>query len=187
MNLGIIKTLCNQKGIKIKNLCNEIGISDAGLYKAINNNKISSEYLEKLATYFGVPIGVFFGENDSTPELLNNIVKNLISTEQEQNELTQLYSYIENMMSSITIDDKEDIFTLIVKKFNKLENYHIIIFLAKLSEKDIIELVQHLKTEDIKIIVKLVIYRIVYKRSGIEHFAEFWFKYHNEPNRLKAL
>ncbi|MBO7596208.1 MAG: helix-turn-helix transcriptional regulator [Bacteroidales bacterium] len=64
MNLGIIKTLCEERNIKFKDLCNVIGITDAGLYKAINNNKISAEYLEKIADYFGVSVGVFFGNNN---------------------------------------------------------------------------------------------------------------------------
>lgn len=62
MNLSVIKTLCETKNVKFKDLCNVIGITDAGLYKAINNNKISAEYLEKIADYFGVSVGVFFGK-----------------------------------------------------------------------------------------------------------------------------
>lgn len=64
MNLTVIKELCEKKKVKFIDLCNQIGITDAGLYKAINNNKISAEYLEKIAVFFGVSVGLFFGEKE---------------------------------------------------------------------------------------------------------------------------
>ena len=66
INLGIIKELCKKKKVKFTDLCKQIGITDAGLYKAINKNKISAEYLDKIAKYFDVSVGVFFGEKQDS-------------------------------------------------------------------------------------------------------------------------
>lgn len=46
-------------------------MTDAGLYKAINNEKISSDYLEKIAKELETPVGVFFGEENKLAYSLN--------------------------------------------------------------------------------------------------------------------
>jgi len=186
MNLGIIKTLCEGKNIKFKDLCNEIGITDAGLYKAINNNKISSEYLERLSKFFNVPVDVFFDDTNTPKTLLQKNTNILLNVEYKE-VLANAFSFIENMMGSITIDDKDEIFNLIKKRFEKIDKYQIFDILSKYTEREFQDLVSYIDEEKDKEVLKLALYRIVYKRSGIEHFADFWFKYHKSPNRLQTI
>lgn len=186
MNLGIIKALCEGKNIKFKDLCNEIGITDAGLYKAINNNKISSEYLERLSKFFDVPVDVFFDDTNTPKPLLQKTTNTLLNVEYKK-ELVSAFSFIENMMDSINIDDKDEIYNLIKKRFEKIDKYQIFNILSKYTEREFQDLVLYIDEEKDKAVLKLALYRIVYKRSGIEHFADFWFKYHKLPNRLQTI
>ena len=186
MNLGIIKTLCEGKNIKFKDLCNEIGITDAGLYKAINNNKISSEYLERLSKFFNVPVDVFFDDTNTPKTLLQKNTNILLNVEYKE-VLANAFSFIENMMGSITIDDKDEIFNLIKKRFEKIDKYQIFDILSKYTEREFRDLVSYIDEEKDKEVLKLALYRIVYKSSGIEDFADFWFKYHKSPNRLQTI
>lgn len=65
MDLKLIKSLVKEKDITIKELSQKIGMSERGLHKSIRNNSISAEYLEKIANYLDVSIGIFFGEKDT--------------------------------------------------------------------------------------------------------------------------
>ena len=101
--------------------------------------------------------------------------------------LANAFSFIENMMGSITIDDKDEIFNLIKKRFEKIDKYQIFDILSKYTEREFQDLVSYIDEENDKEVLKLALYRIVYKRSGIEDFADFWFKYHKSPNRLQTI
>jgi len=186
LDLSVIKTLCKQKKVTSKEFCREIGVTESGLSHAIKNNRTTSDFLEKAAKYFGVSVDTFFGKQDTAIELLRKILDALIAKE-KQSELIESYNYIENMMQSINYDDKNEIFELLIRRFNKIESYSILHYLETISINDINILCNYMEIENAKVILRLTIYRIVYKRDGIEHFAEFWFKYHNEPNRLKTL
>ena len=59
-----IKELCNQRGITLKQLGEESGISQTAITMSITRNSTTLETLEKIARYFGVSVGVFFGEDD---------------------------------------------------------------------------------------------------------------------------
>ncbi len=183
LNLAVIKDLCKQKKITIKEFAKNIGVTETGLSHTIKNNRTTSDFLEKAAKYFGVSVDTFFGKQDFAPEILRKIMDAFLADE-KQTELTQSYCFIENMMDSITIDDKDEIFSLIEKRFAKIEPYSVLHYLERISLNDIEVLCNYMETDNVKMILKLVIYRIVYKRDGIEKFAEFWFKAHKEPNRL---
>lgn len=73
LNLSVIKTLCNQKNITLKEFCKQIGVTDTGLSHAIRNNRTTSDFLEKAANYFGVSVGVFFGEK-ALPEKIERLI-----------------------------------------------------------------------------------------------------------------
>lgn len=53
-----IKELCKEKGISITGLERELGFSRGSLCK-IDKNEPSMERLEKLASYFGIPVAYF--------------------------------------------------------------------------------------------------------------------------------
>jgi transcriptional regulator with XRE-family HTH domain len=61
MNLSLIPIFCKQRGISIPTLAKGIGVSRPGLYKAIKNNSIRAEILERVAGYLELDIREFFG------------------------------------------------------------------------------------------------------------------------------
>ncbi len=99
MNLSVIKTLCETKNVKFKDLCNVIGITDAGLYKAINNNKISAEYLEKIADYFGVSVGVFFGDTNVTSAI--DSIRNAF--ERDLNDIKEYWNFLKQNIKMLVV------------------------------------------------------------------------------------
>ena len=60
MNLSVIKTLCKQKNITVKEFAQKIGYTEAGISRTIKNNRTTSDFLEKAANCFGVSVGIFF-------------------------------------------------------------------------------------------------------------------------------
>lgn len=71
MNLGYIKTLAKENHTTLRELSQKIDMSEQGLHKSIRNNSISAEYLGKIAQFFGVPVGIFYGEK--TPKDANKV------------------------------------------------------------------------------------------------------------------
>lgn len=185
-NLGIIRELAKSQNISLKNISERLGISPAALQNIMRNNGTSLETLGKLADIFGVSIDVFF-EGTTTPKPLLQKTANILLDVEYKKELVSAYCFIENMMDSITIDDKDEIYNLIKKRFEKIDKYQIFNILGKYSENEFLDLLSYIDEIEDKTVLKLAIYRIVYKRSGIEDFADFWFKYHKSPNRLQTI
>lgn len=176
LNLSVVKTLCYQKKITLKEFCKQIGVTDTGLSHAIKNNKTTSEFLEKAANFFGVSVDVFFGGSNVTKDLLEKAITILLDMDNKK-ELVDTCKFIENLMDSLNDDDKEDIYSLIKKRFDKVNTYPIFTVVNKLTEVDLTNLLQLIKdNQDNIAVLKLAIYRIVYNRSGINGFADFWSK-----------
>ncbi len=70
LDLSIIKTLCRQKGVTVKEFALELGFSDASVNRTIKNNATTSDFLEKAANYFNVGVDVFFGGQSKATEIL---------------------------------------------------------------------------------------------------------------------
>jgi len=70
LDLSIIKTLCKQKGVTVKDFALELGFSDASVNRTIKNNATTSDFLEKAANYFNVGVDVFFGGKSKATEIL---------------------------------------------------------------------------------------------------------------------
>ncbi|MBQ1698209.1 MAG: helix-turn-helix transcriptional regulator, partial [Bacteroidales bacterium] len=87
VDLKLIKKLCYDAGITMKTLSEKTKISQTALAMAIQRNSTTLETLEKVAHFFGVSVGVFFGEKDS----FNPIRK---SFERLDNDAQKAYNYI---------------------------------------------------------------------------------------------
>ena len=87
VDLKWIKKLCYDAGITMKTLSEKTKISQTALAMAIQRNSTTLETLEKVAHFFGVSVGVFFGEKDS----FNPIRK---SFERLDNDVQKAYNYI---------------------------------------------------------------------------------------------
>ena len=61
-NFQIIRDLCEEKKITLRNLANTISISEDGLQKIIQKGSTNSSTLEKIAKVLDVPVGYFFDE-----------------------------------------------------------------------------------------------------------------------------
>jgi transcriptional regulator with XRE-family HTH domain len=70
LDLSIIKTLCRQKGVTVKEFALELGFSDASVNRTIKNNATTVDFLEKAANYFNVGVDVFFGGQSKATEIL---------------------------------------------------------------------------------------------------------------------
>lgn len=67
-NLQIIRDLCRDKNITLKELAKRTGLSQHGLQIILRNNSTKVENLEKFAQILNVPISVFFEEpKNKTP------------------------------------------------------------------------------------------------------------------------
>lgn len=177
MDLSVIKTLCKQNNITVKEFAQKIGYTEAGISRTIKNNKTTSDFLEKAANYFGVSVDVFFGGSTQTRTLLEKAITILLDMDYKK-DLVNTCNFIENLMMSVTIDDREEIYSLVSKRFDKVNSYPIFAVLGKLTEGDVVNLLQLIRDDnDNKAVLKLAIYRIVYNRSGIDGFADFWQKW----------
>lgn len=65
IDLKRIKSLCNEAGITIKKLSDKTKISQTAITMAMHRNSTTLETLEKIAHFFGISVGYFFGEEDS--------------------------------------------------------------------------------------------------------------------------
>jgi len=70
-NFLIIRDLCKQKKITIRELANRVGIGESALQSLIKNGSTNTLTLEKIAKELDVNAGVFFGETQSA--ILNNV------------------------------------------------------------------------------------------------------------------
>ena len=57
-----IKQLCRERNITQKQLYAELDVTDAGMRKMFSRNSCEVSFLEKIADYFKVPIGIFFND-----------------------------------------------------------------------------------------------------------------------------
>ena len=64
--------MCSIHKVSQRELANEICISEVGLQKVISRNATSVDTLCKLASYFNVPIGYFFGECIENTKVIQN-------------------------------------------------------------------------------------------------------------------
>lgn len=74
MRLELIKELCKNRQISIKNLATNVGISEPTLYRCIRMNQIQAEILEKIAQVLNISVSAFFDE--SVTDIHSNVIGN---------------------------------------------------------------------------------------------------------------
>lgn len=74
MRLELIKELCKNRQISIKNLATNVGISEPTLYRCIRMNQIQAEILEKIAQVLNISVSAFFDE--SVTDIHGNVIGN---------------------------------------------------------------------------------------------------------------
>ena len=60
-----IKELCKERGITQEDLARRLGIRPSSLSQAISRNRLSAEYLERIANALNVDVGELY-EHDTT-------------------------------------------------------------------------------------------------------------------------
>lgn len=73
MDYSLIKEICKEKGITLKDIALKIDMSEAGMYRAFANNTLKVEALEKIAKALDVPPSYFFGK--SSNEIIRGLIK----------------------------------------------------------------------------------------------------------------
>ncbi len=93
IDLGRIKYLCIKKDITLKDLSEGVGITQTNFANIFTKTSITVDNLAKIADYFGVSIGYFFGEKST--ELPISELKLLLS------DLQQIKTVINNAQIGI--------------------------------------------------------------------------------------
>jgi transcriptional regulator with XRE-family HTH domain len=101
MKYSFLKELLEEKRINIPALANEIGMSKAGLYQAIDKERLTVDTLEKIANALSVPVSVFF--TNGTMNDPDAIQKELVTALKELSELNAKY---ENIVKINSLNEK---------------------------------------------------------------------------------
>ena len=83
IDLSLINDLCEKKGISKKKMCDDLGFAPSKVTDMLKNNSTTLVNLEKIAQYFGVSVGLFFGESNLSQKdskKLNNTLTILQNT-----------------------------------------------------------------------------------------------------------
>lgn len=111
VKLHVLRKLCKEKKIQLKELADAIDISENGLQKMINNNTTKIETLEKIANYLDVPIAYFFDSQ------IDNPIKGDVNKNQE-------YIIIEERKLIAELQKSIELQNIIIKNQNiTIENY----------------------------------------------------------------
>ena len=142
-----IKKLCRDDGITLKQLSDETGISQTAITMSISRNSTTLETLDKIARYFGVSVGVFFGEEDIFSPL-RDMFKEL--DKEIQAATDYLYTTISFYTKDIQLPCDLGIFVDAISKnfskeaveimqhsFNKIHNHPTYLFLKQLSPEQV--------------------------------------------------
>ena len=97
----IIKQLCDENGIKLSVLANGIGVRNSVFteLKMGRTKKLSLATLEKIASYFSVPITLLTGEDDDV--------------DSKQNELFRKRKLLFDMSAKATEEDLDKILRIV--------------------------------------------------------------------------
>lgn len=126
VNLSIIRDLCKQKSITLKTLADDLNISQTGLSGMLKNNSTTLETLEKISKYFGVSVGVFYGEKDITPlkklvsdafkRDFDDVINYWVFIEQNEKILLQITEMDNSTVISKSIDEVRSALTATKRK-----------------------------------------------------------------------
>ena len=116
MDYSRLKKKLKLTGYSVKTISDEIGMTDAGLYKAINNNTLKIRDLESIATVLNVPINYFFEKNPSSEKSMNvggdyNISSHKNNNNTYSEDCATYKAEIENLKARLK--DKEEIIALL--------------------------------------------------------------------------
>lgn len=76
-NLSIIRSLCENKNISLKDLAEKIGLSEHGIQRILRTNSTKIETLEKISEVLDVDITVFFTDSEFNFKFnLNDFLEN---------------------------------------------------------------------------------------------------------------
>ncbi|MCR4558777.1 MAG: helix-turn-helix transcriptional regulator [Bacteroidales bacterium] len=105
VDLKVIKILCNEAGITLKKLSDKTKISQTAITMAMQRNSTTLETLEKIAKYFHVSVGVFFGEKDIFTPIRDSFEKFDIELQKANNYVnTTLLYYNPELKNPVSLD-----------------------------------------------------------------------------------
>lgn len=97
-NLNLIRTIASEKKIQLKEISEKVGLTPGGLQNIMSQNSTKIETLEKIADVLGVPVTVFF-----TNENENIVLKEENQKLKEKNVL--LHEELENLNEKLKLSE----------------------------------------------------------------------------------
>ena len=89
----LIKALCAEKGISVSRMCDEIGISRTTMSE-LNSGRtraLSTDTIQKIADYLGVPVGRLFEEGRKEPVSVGDELIEILEACKERTDLRVLF------------------------------------------------------------------------------------------------
>lgn len=118
-NLSLIRDLCDEKKITLKQLAEAVSISQNGLQRIIKDNSTKIETLEKIAKYLEVSVTDFFVKGKEELVLLGDLKKR---NELLENKMRDLNKLVESL--SEQLEDKRMILD-ILKSSGAISGYNL--------------------------------------------------------------
>ena len=149
VDLKKIKLLCFESGITLKKLSDKTKISQTALTMAIQRNSTTLDTLEKIAKYFHVSIGFFFGEEDIFTPIRDSFEK----FDKDLNSANTLFSttilyYAPDLKYPVGIDEfflatekiSEEVINILDFAFKKLIENPVCSYLTEFSFDEILKM-----------------------------------------------
>lgn len=96
-----IKNLSRIKGLSIRQLCLKIDMTESGLNRALKNNSVKIDTIQRIADVFEVPIQYFFSDTDEMPNFYLLPKEEREKLEREQGNEIDLNSKINQLLKQI--------------------------------------------------------------------------------------
>ena len=71
VNLSIIKDLCEAKGVSVRKMAIDSGLTQSTVASMMRSTSTTLENIERIAKYFDLSVGVFFGEHNKAEQVLS--------------------------------------------------------------------------------------------------------------------
>lgn len=146
-NLSIIRELAKKQNVSLKYISEQLNISPAALQNIMRNNGTSLETIGKLAEILDVSVGVFFGEENKSKDILAILNKAFADDIKRTDDIVQAIDRAKVVFEDMKINDNPEL----QKKFVNYQQEQY----TKALDNQYLFVLMKLNTEDLKKLVTL--------------------------------